>query len=124
MTAPNILSEIFTNTGTISGVFSKKIEIEKPFIDIAEKFSHISGTTVLLSGGDLDCSRYHIMGTHPFLIFSGKGNQITIETDNSKVTFKSDPFFVLRELLKNFEMEVKNIPVRCQQEYSVIFPMI
>lgn len=72
-------------TGNITGIHYRQITTGKSFIDIAARFAHEPGTTILMSGGDLDCSRYHILGIRPWLTFSGKNDLMTIVTDKEKI---------------------------------------
>jgi len=89
-----LLEEI---AGSITGIFKKKITLNEPFIDFSARFAAVPGTVVLLSGGDLDCSRYHILGAKPWLSFRGRGRSMSITGQDKTVELKADPFELLRE---------------------------
>jgi len=77
-----------------------RISLDEPFSDFAARFAGIPGTVVLMSGGNLDCARYHILGAIPYLTFTARGKNITIKTDKEMFHFEADPFDVLRNILK------------------------
>ncbi|MBN1625828.1 MAG: aminodeoxychorismate synthase component I [Deltaproteobacteria bacterium] len=83
----------------------KRIEIGKPFIDIAAGFASTEGTVLLMSGGDLDCSRYHILGIKPWLSFTGRGLKQNITICGRSLEFESDPFDALRVILDTYHTE-------------------
>ncbi|MBN2418053.1 MAG: aminodeoxychorismate synthase component I [Deltaproteobacteria bacterium] len=88
-------------TGNLTGYRYKKINTGKEFINIASGFAHEPGTTLLMSGGNLDCSRYHILGIRPWLTFSAKGEYITITCNNKDHRFKENPFNMLKIILNS-----------------------
>ena len=97
-------------TGKITGIRTRVIEHDEPFIDIASRFSHEPGTAMLLSGGNLDCSRYHILGIRPWLIFSGKGERMQISSGERILSLEGSPFDILRTILDTFRIDDGNIP--------------
>jgi para-aminobenzoate synthetase component I len=52
-------------TGTIDRIHTEVFFPNTPFMAIAEKFSALDGTVVLMSGGDGDCARHHILAAIP-----------------------------------------------------------
>ncbi len=94
---------ILAHTGAITGLFQEKITLEEPFIDLAMRFSHIPGTSCLLSGTGLDSARYHILATCPFLILSGKGKTMQLKAGDRVETITADPFHLLRQVLNHFK---------------------
>jgi para-aminobenzoate synthetase component 1 len=54
---------------------------------------------LLLSGGDLDCSRYSIMGWDPYLVLQSKGRQVELRRGAERQVREADPFTVLAEVL-------------------------
>ena len=84
----------------IIGIYSEEIFLSESFPDLAHRFAHLPGTTVLMSGGDLDCARYHILGIRPWLDFSGRRNQLTLRVSDKTFNMENDPFTVLDEILK------------------------
>ncbi len=54
---------------------------------------------LLLSGGDLDCAGYSLMGWDPFLVLRAKGREVAVSQGNGGETYQADPFTVLEEAL-------------------------
>jgi para-aminobenzoate synthetase component I len=88
--------------GRINGVFSEALDLHEPFIHLAARFAHLPGTTVLMSGGDLDCARHHILGVYPWLTLFGRGRSLSLQAAETELDLKADPFDVLREILSAF----------------------
>ena len=105
-----IMDDIITAAGRITGIHSELMELEEPFIDFAGRFASLPGTVVLMSGGDLDCARYHILGTKPWLTFSGRDRNMTVVTQGRAFRFEADPFDVLRILLQRFKPAFPGLP--------------
>jgi|UniRef100_A0A7C3WJS1 para-aminobenzoate synthetase component 1 len=59
---------------------------------------------LLLSGGDLDCARYSIMGWEPFLVLKAKGRRTTVEQPHDLTAIWGNPFTVLEDLLGTLEL--------------------
>ena len=59
---------------------------------------------LLLSGGNLDCSRYSLLGWDPFLLIQAKGRQVDVrfQGDHRRVT--ANPFDILGEALEALAM--------------------
>ena len=98
------MNEIKKLAGHITGIYTEPISLSEPFIDFSARFASMPGTTVLMSGGDLDSARYHILGAKPWLVFSGRGRNKTITVENQTFDFKADPFDTLRMILKAFNL--------------------
>ena len=98
------MNEIKKVAGKITGIHTEPISLSEPFIDFSARFASMPGTTVLMSGGDLDSARYHILGAKPWLVFSGRGRNMTITVENQTFDFKADPFDTLRMILKAFNL--------------------
>jgi para-aminobenzoate synthetase component 1 len=103
--------ERLTRTGKITGIHCEAIELQEPFIDVANRFADVPGTVCLLSGGDLDCARYHILGTRPFLIFKGRGRTMELSDGEGADRFSADPLDTLRQILRHFETPEIQWPV-------------
>ena len=97
-------------TFRINGIFSRQIKIEESFETIADRFAALEGTIILLSGGDLECARYHILAARPWLAFRGYGKQLQITTYKKSTHFEGDPFDTLRAISNAFRIEGKDLP--------------
>ncbi|OQW98388.1 MAG: aminodeoxychorismate synthase, component I [Desulfobacteraceae bacterium A6] len=86
-------------------IYKEKIILAEPFVDFAARFAHLPGTVVLMSGGELDCARYHIIGALPWLTFSGRGRSLSISTSEGTLNYKSNPFDMLRLLLEKYKTD-------------------
>jgi para-aminobenzoate synthetase component 1 len=52
---------------TLTGVHVRPYTLKIPFIDLAARFAHLPGTVLLLSGGEQDSARYHLLGIYPWM---------------------------------------------------------
>jgi len=105
----SILEKILSMAGCFHGVHCRELVLREPFIDLAGRFSHLPGTVVLMSGGELDCARYHILGVYPWLVFSGRGRVLNVTIDENNLSFNADPFDCLKGILKAFHMEKNHL---------------
>ncbi|MBU1053503.1 MAG: aminodeoxychorismate synthase component I [Proteobacteria bacterium] len=92
--------------------YRQKIELDEPFKDFASRFAHLEGTVVLMSGGDYDCARYHVMGILPWLTVSGYNQNLSVTTVEGTIQYDLNPFDVLRFILDKYKIDVtvKDIP--------------
>ena len=70
--------------------------------DLAELFTAVRQrpyAMLLLSGGDLDCAGYSLMGWDPFLVLRAKGRRVWVQQDGDTRVCEADPFVVLEDLL-------------------------
>jgi para-aminobenzoate synthetase component 1 len=98
------ISTIFQHIPPIDDLYSEIIAIKEPFMTMASRFVSDPGTVLLMSGGELDASRYHILGIKPWLTFSGRHRDIRLTIDGSDYPLTSDPFTVLQALLNHFHL--------------------
>jgi para-aminobenzoate synthetase component 1 len=62
---------------------------------------------LLLSGGDLDCARYSLMGWDPFLVLRSEGRRVGVQQENGPQVYDANPFDVLAEVLGALELPDK-----------------
>ncbi|MFZ5571537.1 MAG: aminodeoxychorismate synthase component I [Thermodesulfobacteriota bacterium] len=86
-------------TEVIRGIHVEPLELTQPLPEIAGHFAAEPGTVLLLSGGDLDCARYHFLAVDPWLQLRGSGRDMTLVTGNRRTEFAADPFETLDFLL-------------------------
>lgn len=98
------MDEIRKIAGKITGVHIEPIDLGESFLDFSARFAAVAGTAVLMSGGDLDCARYHIMGAKPWLTFRGRNRKMTIASADQIVEINSDPFDTLRSIINAFHL--------------------
>lgn len=95
---------IASAVGALEGVRWESADFEHPFADLAGSVAHLPGTVVLLSGGDLDCARYHILGAFPWLTLSAKGRRIRVQVDRHAFTYDGHPLEALRSIVDRLRL--------------------
>jgi para-aminobenzoate synthetase component 1 len=83
-------------------VRQESIDLPEPFEQFAARFSHRPGTVVLLSGTDLDCSRYHFLGIDPWLQIKMIHGHLEIDCGGICRVIEDDPFVCLKLLLERY----------------------
>ena len=63
----------------IKKVHKEPVHLDKPFEKIAQGFAEVLGTVLLLSGLDLDCARYNILGVKPWLEIYGSKQTVSLK---------------------------------------------
>jgi para-aminobenzoate synthetase component 1 len=99
------MDEIKKPAGQIIGIHTERFSINETFLDFSARFAALPGTAVLMSGGDLDCARYHILGAKPWLVFSGRSRNMTVRVANHTINLNADPFDTLRLILSTFSLK-------------------
>jgi para-aminobenzoate synthetase component 1 len=95
------LNRLIETLPSITDILSKPIELEEPFVEMAARFAHEPGSVVLLSGGDLDCSRYNLMGLCPWLTLEGRTGETTAVVQGQALTVREEPLDVLEKVLEH-----------------------
>ena len=85
--------------GGIDGIRTQPIRLEEPFAEMAARVAHEFGTVVLLSGGDLDCARYHILGIRPWLTLTGGPEETTVVIEGERHVVSRASLDVLETVL-------------------------
>jgi para-aminobenzoate synthetase component 1 len=65
------------------------------FLEQVQGLAELPWSAVLLSGGDLDCSRHSLAAWDPMLVFSSKGHSIRLQAGHDEWTLDSDPLTCL-----------------------------
>ncbi|MBW1693435.1 MAG: aminodeoxychorismate synthase component I [Deltaproteobacteria bacterium] len=103
------MDEILKKLGKITGVYTEKLYLNESFLDLSARFVSMPGTVVLMSGGDLDCAKHHILGIRPWLVLSGIGKHLSIACKDQTFDFHGDPFDTLRMMLSSFSLNGLNL---------------
>ncbi len=95
-------------------MFGRIVDLEvKPFApppgveDLAALFTPLRRqpyAMLLLSGGELDCAGYSLMGWDPFLVIRSKGRRVEVSGGGGEQSFQADPFKVLEDVLSSLEL--------------------
>ncbi|MCD6586052.1 MAG: aminodeoxychorismate synthase component I [Desulfobacteraceae bacterium] len=97
--------------GKINNISVRSLEIKAPFVDLVSRFSEDPGTVALMSGGDLDCARYHILAIRPWLEIKGYGRKITLTADGQTILLDGDPFDALRQVINEYAMVFDDLSI-------------
>jgi len=97
-------------TGKLLGVYTEQIDLKESFIALASKAANLPGTTILLSGGELDCARYHILGTKPWLSLKSRRERIELTGQNKTLRFNADPFDTVKDIMTCFKLDQRLFP--------------
>lgn len=95
--------------GTISGVHVEEILLSEPFVEFAARFADQTGTVVLMSGTDLDCARYHILGIKPWLTLRAARNGLTLDVTGQRHQLAGNPFDWLQALVKHLHVSLPTV---------------
>jgi para-aminobenzoate synthetase component 1 len=93
------IAELQKHTGKIEKISLTSLDPAVSFIDLAARFAKNPGTVALLSGGDLDCARYHILAIEPWMEIKAYGKDIHITADGTTFRLQGDPFDILRQVM-------------------------
>jgi para-aminobenzoate synthetase component 1 len=96
--------------GEIRRIHVEEIVLDSPFPEFSSRFASIPGTVVLLSGGELDCAQYHVLGSRPWLSFVGHGRHMILTIGEQVIQFEADPFDTLRMILETFHADAPGLP--------------
>ena len=94
----------------LSGVHAQPLELNEPFIDLVARCAHLPGTVALLSGGDLDRARYHLLGLWPWLSLSGRGGAMRLQVDGQTQTWPATPLEALAAVLDALRLPADSWP--------------
>ncbi|MBT7695983.1 MAG: aminodeoxychorismate synthase component I [Desulfobacterales bacterium] len=100
------MDRIKRTTGSLEGLHIENIVIPDNFMSFAARFASEPGTVVLMSGGDLDCARYHVLAAKPWLVFTSKGNNISVAADDQNISIESEPLDILNNILNLYKEEL------------------
>jgi para-aminobenzoate synthetase component 1 len=98
------MNEIKKIIGQIVGIHEEQISLEESFLDFSRRFASMEGTAVFMSGGDLDCARYHILGAKPWLTLKGRHRSMMITASNQSIDLKADPFDMLHRIINTCQL--------------------
>ena len=88
--------------GRIADLEVRPLAFTSGIADLGEIFASLSGrpyAMLLLSGGDLDCAGYSLMGWDPFLVLKTRGHQVTLLEGEKSRVLVGNPFNILDEVL-------------------------
>jgi para-aminobenzoate synthetase component 1 len=80
--------------GTVGVVHMERLATQvndQMFLDRVRGLANEPYSAVLLSGGDLDCSRYSLAAWDPLLVFKSKGDSIHLQAGQNEWVLNGDP---------------------------------
>lgn len=92
------------HAGRIRGVQAENLPRCCGFLNLGAAFHDEEGTVALMSGGELDSARYHILAVSPWLSFKAFARKCKITVGDRSIAFQADPFAVLELLLRRFQV--------------------
>lgn len=96
--------------GAIREVRMTPFELTEPFVELAARFAHLPGTVALISGGDLDCARYHILGLRPWLRLSTDAHIAHLTLDGQLHKVNTASFACLQLVLQALHLPDGSYP--------------
>jgi para-aminobenzoate synthetase component I len=81
-------------------VVRSSLRLADGFQKIAAPLTPQTGTVVLLSGGDLDCARQHLLAAAPWLQLRGRGREIRAVLGDTHFSFEADPFNLIQRIVR------------------------
>lgn len=118
-----MMNKIKNNIGRITDVYTERIKLKEDFISLAARFARKHGTVILMSGGELDSARYHIIAARPWLSMTCFRDQIKISTNQQKFNFKGQFFDLLKKVVNHYSLQIKELKLADLPEpvYAGIF---
>jgi len=95
---------------TVEDVYSETLDLDEPFLEWASRFAALPGTILLMSGGNLDCARFHILGAKPWITLSGQRRRLCVTTEHQTFRWQGDPLEALDRLLRNWRLKNAKLP--------------
>jgi len=86
---------------TVTDVHREPLRLDEPFEDVVRRFAHLPGTVALLSGGEQDSARHHVLGVDPWLTLRGHRTGTTITDGDRTTELAQDPFTALQRVLEH-----------------------
>jgi para-aminobenzoate synthetase component 1 len=87
----------------------------KDLQEVAANFANRPYTMLLLSGGDLDCSRFSFLGIDPYLVIRAKGRSVEVTDFHQTYFCDANPFDILEEVLSALKISPmdSHLPFYC-----------
>jgi len=98
------LDSFLGRAARLTGVCAQTFELHEDFMDLVARWAHLPGTVALLSGGNLDCARFHLLGALPWLTLRARTQTAELTVDDRTLHVSADPFTVLRKIMAYFEL--------------------
>ena len=96
-------------------VLKSDLPADEPFLDLASRFADEPGTVALLSGGDHDSARFHVLGLRPWLSLEERGGTATFRWADRAEGVAMDPFDALEAVASRYQLPgaETGVPLSC-----------
>jgi para-aminobenzoate synthetase component I len=106
MNINDLITNLINITGRLEGVQIQRLELDESFMDLASRFAHLPGTVALMSGGDLDSARYHILGADPWLSVKAYGTNVVVTVGDQVLNITCDPVDALSQIVSAYHVSI------------------
>lgn len=106
----DVIEALIGDTGGIAKVNAETIDTADSFIDTAARFAEDPGTVVLMSGGDHDAARYHVLATLPWLAVKSHGSRTTLAAGDRFWSHEGNPLDLLQALMQRLRFDAPDPP--------------
>ena len=107
---PAAIASLKGITGQVIRIHEEAFSSGLSFMDVAARFADKPGTVLLMSGGELDCARYHFLAVHPWLKIQTWGQEALMEASGQIFRTVTDPFDLLRHVLRTYGQSITDPP--------------
>lgn len=104
------LDAFLTPWGAGSAVRREPLAGGGDILDLGARFADQAGTVLLMSGGDQDCARHHILGLRPWLTFQAWRQRLELSIAGRTLRLAADPLAVLQRLVRHFNLSAGGAP--------------
>ena len=91
--------ELSSLCGQLDHIHTRDIFMQEPFLHLAARFAPDPGTVILMSGGDHDCARHHILAARPWLTHSARHVDNFLHTRAGTHHVQGDPLELTRSII-------------------------
>jgi len=88
----------------IDRILVEPLDLAGSFVALASRFADEAGTVALLSGGDHDSARWHILGVRPWLSLQERGGMVSARFPDGEVHVACDPFAGLEAVAARYRL--------------------
>ena len=88
--------------GSLTRIHTQDIVLQETFLEWAAKFAPDPGTVILMSGGDHDCARFHILAARPWLTHRARHVDNFLQSQSGSLRVQADPLDLTRSIMKAF----------------------
>ncbi len=99
--------------GQITDLRTAPLDPRTDMPGLAARFARLDGTVLLLSGGESDCARYHILGALPWMTLRAKRGETLLSAGDRSRLLRADPFDVLQACVRGLSLpkELRSPPL-------------